>query len=391
MTIPFNRPNLTGDELSFIAEAVRNLQLSANGEFTRRCQRWLEEWLGADGQGGWPAPRVLLTHSCTAALEMAALSIGVGPGDEVIMPSFTFVSTANAVVLRGATPVFVDIRPDTLNLDETLIETAITPRTRAISVVHYAGVGANMEAIGAIARRHGLTVMEDAAQGFFASYRGRPLGTFGALGALSFHETKNVISGEGGALIVNDPGLAERAEILWEKGTDRSRFRRGEVGRYTWQDVGSSFAPSEILAAFLWAQLQHGGEITRRRRAQWTVYHEAFRGLESDGLVRRPVIPGDAGHNGHLYYLLWPTAAARTAALGALARRGIQAIFHYVPLHDSPAARLYGRTAGRLTVTEDAAARLVRLPLHAALSREEQTRVIQAVHAICAQPAACSL
>jgi dTDP-4-amino-4,6-dideoxygalactose transaminase len=351
----------------------------------------LEEWLGADGQGGWPAPRVLLTHSCTAALEMAALSIGVGPGDEVIMPSFTFVSTANAVVLRGATPVFVDIRPDTLNLDETLIETAITPRTRAISVVHYAGVGANMEAIGAIARRHGLTVMEDAAQGFFASYRGRPLGTFGALGALSFHETKNVISGEGGALIVNDPGLAERAEILWEKGTDRSRFRRGEVGRYTWQDVGSSFAPSEILAAFLWAQLQHGGEITRRRRAQWTVYHEAFRGLESDGLVRRPVIPGDAGHNGHLYYLLWPTAAARTAALGALARRGIQAIFHYVPLHDSPAARLYGRTAGRLTVTEDAAARLVRLPLHAALSREEQTRVIQAVHAICAQPAACSL
>ena len=243
--IPFNRPCLTGDELGFIAEAGELMHLSANGEFTARCQRFLEERTGA--------ARVLLTHSCTAALEMAALVAGIKPGDEVIMPSFTFVSTANAVVLRGGIPVFVDVRRDTLNLDEDLVEAAITPRTRAISIVHYAGVAANLAAILAIAGSHGLAVWEDAAQGMFASYRGRHLGTFGVLGAISFHETKNVISGEGGALLINDPSLAEDAEISWEKGTDRARFRRGEVDRYTWQAAGSSFAPSEITAAFLWA------------------------------------------------------------------------------------------------------------------------------------------
>jgi len=381
--IPFNRPHITGEELRFISEAVGKLQLSSNGEFTRLCQSWLENRLGS--------ARVLLTHSCTAALELAALLAGIGPGDEVIMPSFTFVSTANAVVLRGGVPVFVDVRPDTLNLDEELIERAITPRTRAISVVHYAGVGANFEAIDAIARRHGLLVMEDAAQGFFASWRGRPLGTLGALGAVSFHETKNVICGEGGALIVNDPGLVERAETVWEKGTDRARFRRGEVDRYTWHDVGSSFAPSEILAAFLWAQLQASDSITRRRLAQWTAYHEAFDELESEGLVRRPVIPANAGHNGHLYYLLLPTPFARDEALKALAGRGIHAIFHYVPLHDSPGGIRYGRTAGEMAVTSDAAARLIRLPLHDALSDGEQARVIEAVHSFCTRPVVCAL
>ena len=260
--VPFNRPHITGEELRFITQAFANLQLSANGEFTRLCQSWLEERLGAT--------RVLLTHSCTAALEMAALLAGIGTGDEVIMPSFTFVSTANAVVLRGGVPVFVDVRPDTLNLDETLIEAAITPRTRAICPVHYAGAGANLDAIGAIAGGHNLLVIEDAAQGLFASWRGRPLGTIGALGAISFHETKNVISGEGGALIINDPELVGDAEMIWEKGTDRSRFRRGETSRYTWQTIGSSFAPSEITAAFLWAQLQSGETITARRRTQWS-------------------------------------------------------------------------------------------------------------------------
>jgi dTDP-4-amino-4,6-dideoxygalactose transaminase len=373
--IPFNRPYVTGDELPFIAEAVANLHLSANGVFTQRCQGRLEECLGAR--------RVRLTHSCTAALEMAALLTGIQPGDEVIMPSFTFVSTANAVVLRGATPVFVDIRPDTFNIDEGHIEAAITERTRAISVVHYAGVGAEMDAIGEIAARRGLTVMEDAAQGLFASYRGRPLGTFGATGAISFHETKNVISGEGGALIVNDAALLERAEILWEKGTDRARFQRGELDRYTWCDVGSSFAPSELTAAFLWAQLRQAEAITRARRLAWERYHEAFAEWEAGGLVRRPRIPADRGHNAHLYYLLLPSPSARAAALAGFARRGVQAIFHYVPLHDSPAGRRYGRTAGSLAVTNDVAARLVRLPLHAGLTVEEQDRVIAAVRTIC--------
>ena len=373
--IPFNRPHVTGNELGYIAEAVERMQLSANGEFTRRCQSWLEESLGAR--------RVLLTHSCTAALEMAALLLGIGPGDEVIMPSFTFVSTANAVVLRGGVPVFVDVRPDTLNLNEDRIEAAITLRTRAISVVHYAGVSANLDAIVAIAARHGLMVLEDAAQGMFATWRGQHLGTFGVLGAISFHETKNVSSGEGGALIINDPMLIEQAEILWEDGTNRSQFRRAEVDRYTWQAMGSSFAPSELTAAFLWAQLQHGLKITERRRALWRRYHEAFEELEHDGLVRRPLIPMEAAHNAHLYYLLLPSAAARDEAIRRLDQLGVQAVFHYIPLHDSPAGRRYGRCAGALPVTENVAARLLRLPLHADLSQIEQQHVIQSFRAVC--------
>lgn len=373
--IPFNRPSVTGDELPFIAEAVERMQLSANGEFTRYCQQFLQEWSGA--------ARVLLTHSCTAALEMAALLAGVGPGDEVIMPSFTFVSTANAIALRGGIPVFVDIRPDTLNLDENLVESAITSRTRAICVVHYAGVAANLEAIGGIAARHGLMLIEDAAQGMFAAYRGKPLGCFGTFGAVSFHETKSVHSGEGGALLVNDANLVDAAEVAWEKGTDRARFRRGEADRYTWTSLGSSFVPSEITAAFLWAQLRHGERTTAHRLAQWNRYHDAFEQLEREGAAQRPAIPEDCQHNGHLYRLLLPSEAARDAAIAELARRGVQAIFHYVPLHSSPAGRKLARASGALPVTEDAARRLVRLPLYAALSESEQACVIEAVLAAC--------
>jgi dTDP-4-amino-4,6-dideoxygalactose transaminase len=379
--IPYNRPHLTGNELQYIAEAVANLHLSANGEFTGRCQSWLEQRLGA--------ARVFLTHSCTAALEMAALLVGVETGDEVIMPSFTFVSTANAVGLRGGVPVFVDVRPDTLNLNESLIEAAITPRTRAICPVHYGGIAANLDAICAIAARHNLFVIEDAAQGLFASWQGRALGTIGALGAISFHETKNVISGEGGALIVNDPTLVAKAETIWEKGTDRAQFRSGEVDRYTWQSIGSSFAPSEITAAFLWAQLQHGEAITARRLVQWERYHTAFAALEEDGMLQRPQVPRECEHNGHLYRLLLPSAEARQEMIADLDRAGIHAVFHYVPLHSSPAGLRYARTSGSLRVTEDAAARLVRLPLHASLTEAEQAHIIEAVYSACRKPAVC--
>lgn len=369
--VPFNLPTLAGAEFRYIAEALERGQLSGNGAFTRRCQSLLEERLGA--------ARVLLTHSGTGALEMAAILAGLGRGDEVIMPSFTFSSTANAVVLQGATPVFVDIRPDTLNLDEALIEAAITPATRAISVVHYAGVGAQMDAIMEIAARHRLLVMEDAAQAAGASFRGRPLGTFGALAALSFHETKNLISGEGGALVVNDPSLAERAEIIWEKGTNRAQFQRGEVARYTWVDVGSSFLPSEVTAAFLFAQLEAAESITARRLEAWNRYHAALAPLEAAGLLRRPRVPQECGHNGHIYFVLTRDAAAREAALPALAALGVNAVMHYVPLHSAPAGRRFGRTPAPLPVTEDLSARLIRLPLHPRLTAEDQARVVEAL------------
>jgi dTDP-4-amino-4,6-dideoxygalactose transaminase len=373
--IPFNRPLITGEELAQVAQAIASSHLSAHGSFTERCQGWLRARLGASS--------VLLTHSCTGALELAAMLAGIGPGDEVIMPSFTFVSTANAVVLRGATPVFVDIRPDTMNLDEARLEEAITPRTRAVSIVHYGGVGANMEAIGKIAAKHGLIVMEDAAQGLFATYQGKPLGTLGALGAISFHETKNVTCGEGGALIVNQPQWIERAEILWEKGTDRGRFRRGKTDRYTWCDLGSSFAPSEITAAFLWAQFGKADEATRSRMVHWERYHQGFESLEEQGRVRRPQIPVECRHNAHLYYLLLPSAAQRTEMIERLLGRGVHAIFHYVPLHDSPAGRRFGRPHGNMAVTTDVAARLVRLPLHARMGVDEREHVIASVQAVC--------
>jgi len=367
--IPFNRPYMTGRELAYIAQAHANGHLSGDGPFTKRCNAWLEQTTGA--------MRALLTHSCTAALEMAALLLDLEPGDEVIMPSFTFVSTANAFVLRGAVPVFVDIRADTLNIDENLIEAAITPRTRAICVVHYAGVGCEMDAIEAIAVRHGLTIVEDAAQGILATYRGRPLGAIGALGALSFHETKNLISGEGGALLVNDARFAERAEIIREKGTNRSQFFRGQVDKYTWVDVGSSYLPSEILAAFLAAQIEEADTINARRLALWNRYHEAFAPLEAAGRLRRPIVPAHCTHNAHMYYLLLHDLDARTRFIASLKANDIHPVFHYVPLHSAPAGRKYGRASGDLAITDRTGERLVRLPLW--LPDLDQARVIGTV------------
>lgn len=356
MTIPFNKPFTIGDELANIADAVARGHLSGDGHYTRSCHRWLEQRLGAQ--------RALLTHSCTAALEMAAILCDLAPGDEVIMPSFTFVSTANAFVLRGAVPVFVDIRPDTLNMDETRIEEAITPKTRAIVPVHYAGVPCDMDTIMRIAMRHQLMVVEDAAQAVLSEYKGRQAGAIGHLGCLSFHETKNVISGEGGALLINDPALIERAEIIREKGTNRSKFFRGEVDKYTWVDLGSSFLPSELIGAFLWAQLQRSDDIIAKRRQLCAVYREALRTLADDNHITLPQPePEGATGNGHMFYLLTQDAEARGALLAHLKTADVHAVFHYVPLHASPAGRRFGRTAGDLTVTENIADRLVRLPL----------------------------
>ncbi len=346
---------MTGQELVYIQQAHENGHLSGDGPFTKRCHAWLQQNTGA--------ARALLTHSCTAALEMAALLLDLEPGDEVIMPSYTFVSTANAFVLRGAVPVFVDIRPDTLNLDETLIEAAVTPRTKAICVVHYAGVSCEMDPILALASRLGLKVVEDAAQGIMSTYRGRPLGTIGELGALSFHETKNIVSGEGGALLCRDPDLAERAEIIREKGTNRSRFFRGQVDKYTWVDVGSSFLPGEITAAFLAAQMEAAEDITARRMVLWKRYHTWAEPHEVSGRVRRPVVPVHCTHNAHMYYLLLPTVAARTRFIASLRERGVGAVFHYIPLHSAPAGLRHARTHGSLAVTDDISDRLVRMPL----------------------------
>jgi dTDP-4-amino-4,6-dideoxygalactose transaminase len=375
MWIPFNKPFLTGRELDYIREAHEAHHLSGDGMFTRRCSEWLMRATGAH--------RAFLTHSCTAALEMAAILADIGPGDEIIMPSFTFVSTANAFVLRGAVPVFVDIRPDTLNIDERLIEEALTPRTRAIVVVHYAGMACEMASIERIARRHGLMLIEDAAQALGAAYRNRPLGSFGELAALSFHETKNLISGEGGALLVNARELAARAEIVREKGTNRGAYFRGEVDKYTWVDVGSSFLPSDIIAAFLWAQLEQAEAITARRRALWDRYHQAFADLEYRGSVRRPVVPDGATPNAHSYFLLLPDLASRQRFIKVLKPQGVNCVFHYVPLHSAPAGRRLGRACGGLPVTDGVAARLVRLPLWIGLERE-QDYVIDCCRRACA-------
>ncbi|MCC6595048.1 MAG: dTDP-4-amino-4,6-dideoxygalactose transaminase [Rhodanobacteraceae bacterium] len=371
MSIPFNRPYMTGSELGYIAQAHANGHLAGDGAFTRRCNAWLEATIGAR--------KALLTHSCTAALEMCALLAGLEPDDEVIMPSFTFVSTANAFVLRGAVPGFVDIRGDTLNIDETLVESAITPRTRAICVVHYAGVACEMDAICEIARRYGLIVIEDAAQGVMASYRGRQLGSIGELAALSFHETKNLISGEGGALLVNDARHIERAEIIREKGTNRSLFFRGQVDKYTWVDVGSSYLPGEIIAAFLAAQIEHADDITQRRMALWQRYHDAFAALESQGRLRRPIVPAHCRHNAHMYYLLLADLDERTRFITSLKARDIHPVFHYIPLHSAPAGQRYARTHGSMGVTDATSDRLVRLPLW--LPDLDQDAVIGAVEA----------
>ena len=366
--IPFNWPHMTGKELFHIAEAHFQGRLAGDGPFTKRCHGWIEERTGCQ--------KALLTHSCTAALEEAALLLDIQPGDEVIMPSFTFVSTANAFVLRGAIPVFVDVRQDTLNIDEQLIESAITSRTKAIAPVHYAGVGCEMDTILEIAGRHGLRVVEDAAQGVMASYKGRALGSMGDLGAFSFHETKNVISGEGGALLVNGPEFAERAEIIREKGTDRSRFFRGEIDKYTWQEVGSSYLPGELTAAFLWAQLVEADRITRDRLESWSRYHESLEALELQGLLSRPVIPLDCIHNAHMYYVLVSPGIDRQAVLDEFRRESIGAVFHYVPLHSSPGGMRYGRAHGTMDVTDSISQRLIRLPLWVGLAQAQQNRVI---------------
>jgi dTDP-4-amino-4,6-dideoxygalactose transaminase len=357
MKIPFNKPFIVGAELENIAQAVAEGQLSGDGPYTKRCHRWLEERLGC--------ARALLTHSCTAALEMAAILCDIRPGDEVVMPSYTFVSTANAFVLRGGVPVFVDIRPDTLNLDERLIAAAITPRTRAVVPVHYAGVPCAMDEIMAVAAGHDLMVIEDAAQALLSDYRGRRPGAVGHLGCLSFHETKNVISGEGGALLINDPRLIERAEIIREKGTNRSRFFRGEVDKYTWVDIGSSYLPSELVGAFLYAQLERAEQITAQRVALCREYRAALQPLAATGRVQLPLgAPAGTAGNGHAFYLLLESEATRAALIAHLKARGIHTVFHYVPLHSSPAGRAHGRVNGTMDVTDDVAQRLLRLPLY---------------------------
>jgi dTDP-4-amino-4,6-dideoxygalactose transaminase len=372
MPINFNRPYVVGTEFDRISEAIEGSHLSGNGPFSRRCCELLESELGA--------PRVLLTHSGTGALEMAAILAGIEPGDEVVMPSFTFPSTANAVVLRGGVPVFVDIRDDTHNLDETLLADAITGRTKAILPVHYAGIGCEMEAITVLAEERGLMVIEDAAQGLGSTWMGKPLGTFGALAAISFHETKNVQSGEGGALVVNDPGLIERAEVIQEKGTNRTAFFRGKTERYTWIDVGSSFVASDLAAAFLSAQLDRRAEISAARLAIWERYHAGFADLEASGRLRRPVMPEGATQNGHLYYLLLSDEADRDRMIAGLGREGIAAIIHYVPLHSSPAGERFGRTATEMAVTDATSRRLLRLPLWVEMSNDEVETVIEAVN-----------
>jgi len=370
--IPFNRPPITGRELGLLQEAITRRELSGDGYFSRKCEAWLVERLSAK--------HALLTHSCTAALELAAILADLAPGDEVIMPSFTFVSTANAVVLRGAVPVFVDIRPDTLNMDEHAVEAAITPRTKAIFVVHYAGVCAEMDAFCEIAAMHRLLLVEDAAQALLSTYRGRCAGTLADAACFSFHASKNLVSGEGGALVTGRADLAARANIIREKGTNRSQFLLGLVDKYTWIEVGSSYLPSELVAAFLCAQLEDAATITAERRATWEIYHAAFAELEARDIgVRRPIVPAHCEHNGHLYYLLLPDRRSRDSLIVALRGRGIEAPFHYVPLHSSDAGRRFGRAAGTLTLTDDLSDRLIRLPLWSCM-QDERNRVVACVH-----------
>jgi dTDP-4-amino-4,6-dideoxygalactose transaminase len=370
--IPFNKPYMTGRELWYIAQAHTNGHLAGDGMFTKKCHAWLEARTGAH--------KALLTHSCTASLDMAAMLADIQPGDEVIMPSYTFVSTANAFVLRGGIPVFVDIRPDTLNIDETLIEAAITPRTKAIAPVHYAGVACEMDTIMGIATRHKLLVIEDAAQAVMSTYKGKPLGAIGHLGAYSFHETKNIISGEGGALLVNDERFSERAEIIREKGTNRSQFFRGQIDKYTWMDIGSSYLPGEVIAAFLWAQMEEAESITQRRLDIWHQYHQALAPLENAGKLRRPIIPGGCQHNAHMYYILLESLEKRTEVITKLKQQSVNPVFHYVPLHSSPAGKKYGRTNGDLPHTDNLADRLLRLPLWIGMD-EAQDRVIAQLQA----------
>lgn len=369
--IPFNRPAIVGSELEYMQEAIAAGQISGDGAFTAKCQAWLEQELGV--------PSVLLTTSCTHALELAALLLHIQPGDEVIIPAFTFVATVNAFVLRGARPVFIDIREDTLNLDERQLEQLITERTKAIVVMHYAGVACEMDAIMQIAQRHGIPVVEDNAHGLFARYRGRYLGTFGTFATQSFHETKNFSCGEGGALIINDPAHLERAEIVRQKGTDRSRLLRGQVDKYTWVDVGSSYSPSDLLAAFLYAQLEKRQQIFEARRRIWERYQAELAAWAVANDIRQPFVPEHCEQPFHIYYLLLPSEAARDRLIEHLKTRGILGVFHYLPLHLSAMGVRYGGKAGDCTVTETVSGRLLRLPFYHNLSDADQERVISAI------------
>jgi dTDP-4-amino-4,6-dideoxygalactose transaminase len=369
--IAFNKPCLAGEELVHVQRALEAGHLSGDGPYTAKCHALLEQLLGA--------PRALLTTSCTHALEMTGLLLDVTEGDEVILPSFTFVSVANAFVLRGARPVFADVRSDTLNLDERALEPLITSRTRAIVVVHYAGVGCEMDVVGAVAARHGVAVVEDNAHGLFGSYRGRPLGSFGALSTLSFHETKNVTCGEGGALVVNDSALAGRAEIIREKGTNRSRFFKGQVDKYTWVDLGSSYLPAEMLAAFLFGQLAARDRIQARRRHVWESYARELREWACRNGVALPTVPAHCDHPAHIFYLLMPTLEDRQRLIGHLKARGIGTAFHYLPLHLSDMGRRLGGRPGQCPVTEDVSDRLLRLPIHLGLTDQDVSRIVEAV------------
>jgi dTDP-4-amino-4,6-dideoxygalactose transaminase len=367
--IPFNKPYMSGKELSYIKEAHENLILAGDGPFSTKCSEYLEQTVGCK--------KALLTHSCTAALEMTSLLMDLNPGDEVIMPSYTFVSTANAFASRGAIPVFIDIREDTLNINEKLIEHAITEKTKALVAVHYAGVACEMESILDSAKRHNLFVVEDAAQGIVATYKGRPLGSMGDFGCLSFHETKNIHCGEGGALLVNNEKYVERAEIVREKGTNRAKFFRGQTDKYRWVDVGSSYLPGELTAAFLAAQLEEAENITKKRLSIWNKYHEIFEDLEMNGKVRRPIIHNECKHNGHIYYLLLDEKYDRDAVLEKLKEVGVYAVFHYQPLHSSPAGLKYGKTPYPLKSTNEISKRIVRLPMW--IGFEDHERVKDAV------------
>lgn len=369
--IPFNKPTLVGNEDEYIKEAIERGHVSGDGYFTKRCHALLERELGV--------PKVLLTTSCTHALEMTALLLDLQPGDEIIVPSFTFVSTANAFVLRGARPVFADVRPDTLNLDETRLERLITPRTKAIVVVHYAGVACEMDAISEIAARHNIHVIEDNAHGLFGKYKGRYLGTFGTFATQSFHETKNISCGEGGALLINNPEYIERAEIIREKGTDRSRFFRGQVDKYTWVDLGSSFLPSDLLAAFLLRQLESREAIQNKRRQIWQTYYDHLSGWARDHGVGIPSIPDFCNQAYHMFYLLLPSLQQRHVLIEYLKSKGILGVFHYLPLHLSPMGRKFGGKEGDCPVTEDVSNRLLRLPFYNSLTLHEQTEVIDAL------------
>jgi dTDP-4-amino-4,6-dideoxygalactose transaminase len=369
--VPFNKPSVEGREIELVREAISALHISGDGIFTERANAMLESLLGA--------PKVLLTTSCTHALEMAAILLDLAPGDEVIVPSFTFVSGVNAFVLRGAVPVFADIRPDTLNIDERKIEALITPRTRAIAPVHYAGVGCEMDAIMDIARRHGLDVVEDNAHGLFGRYHGRPLGTFGRMATQSFHETKNINCGEGGALVINDPALIERAEIIREKGTNRSRFFRGQVDKYTWVDIGSSYLPSDMLAAYLVGQMEMAEVIQEKRRRVWERYDAELKDWADAHDVRTPTVPDGCDQPFHMYYLLFDSLEARTSMIGHLREREVFAVFHYLPLNTSEMGMRFGGRAGQCPIAESVSDRLLRLPFYNNLTPADQGWVIEAV------------